>query len=125
MATYQRIPCVYIMSNKSLVLYIGVTSNLVKRVYEHKNDSADGFTRKYKLYMLIYYEVFESMTEAISREKQLKNWHREWKLNLVKTKNPDLKDLYSEIILKTLKQVQGDGNLTLTALPQSCPRPAV
>lgn len=89
---------IYIMGNKRPTLYIGVTSNLVKRVYEHKKDLVEGFCKRYKLHKLLYYEIFDDIGEAIEREKQLKNWHREWKLNLIKSKNPDFKDLYPEIV---------------------------
>jgi putative endonuclease len=89
---------VYIMANNKLVLYIGVTSDLVRRVYEHKQGLIEGFSQKYRLYKLIYFEVFDNIKDAINREKQLKNWHREWKLNLIKSKNPDFKDLYPELI---------------------------
>ncbi len=89
---------IYILGNNNLVLYIGVSSNLIKRIYEHKQEFIEGFTKKYKLHKLLYYEVLESIGEAIKREKQLKNWHRNWKLNLIKTSNPTFKDLYSEII---------------------------
>jgi len=86
------------MGNKHLTLYIGVTSNLIKRVYEHKQNIVKGFTKKYNLHILLYFEIFDDINEAIRREKQLKNWHRDWKLNLIKSKNPLLKDLYEEII---------------------------
>lgn len=88
---------IYILGNSKLTLYIGVTSDLIKRVYEHKKEIVKGFSQKYKLKRLLYYEIFENIEEAIKREKQLKNWHREWKLSLIKSKNPDLKDLYPEI----------------------------
>ena len=75
---------VYILTNyKNSVLYIGVTSNLVKRIYEHKFKLDDSFTKKYNLAKLVYYEVFDDIKSAIEREKQLKNWHREWKINLI------------------------------------------
>lgn len=89
---------VYIMGNNRPTLYIGVTSNLIKRAYEHKQGLVKGFSKKYKLYKLLYYEVLDSIEKAIKREKQLKNWHRQWKLNLIKSKNPSFKDLYPEII---------------------------
>ncbi|MBL7159323.1 GIY-YIG nuclease family protein [Candidatus Microgenomates bacterium] len=89
---------VYIIGNNRPTLYIGVTSDLVKRVYEHKQGLVKGFSKKYKLHKLLYYEIFDDIYEAIKREKQLKNWHREWKLNLIKSKNPSFKDLYPEII---------------------------
>jgi putative endonuclease len=87
------------MTNKPKgTLYIGVTSNLVKRVYEHKNSVIDGFTSNYNIKILIYYEVFDDITNAISREKQLKNWHRDWKINLIESVNPNWNDLYESII---------------------------
>lgn len=89
---------VYIMGNKRPTLYIGVTSNLIRRVHEHKNAIVDGFTSKYRLDKLLYYEVHDSIEDAIKREKQLKNWHREWKLNLIKTTNPSLNDIYPTIV---------------------------
>lgn len=92
-----RQPAVYIMGNDKPVLYIGVTSNLIKRVYEHKHNLADGFTSKYNVHKLLYYEIYETMVSAITREKQLKAWHRKWKLNLIRKINPDFKDLYLEI----------------------------
>ena len=85
---------VYILTNKSnKVLYIGVTNDLEHRMYEHKNKIIDGFTKKYNLTKLVYYEATTDVRSAIEREKQLKNWHREWKLNLVKEFNPEWKDL--------------------------------
>ena len=84
---------VCIMGNNKPVLYIGVTNNLKRRVYEHKNNLIPGFTKKYQLHKLLYYETFDSIEEAIKREKQLKNWHRAWKLKLIKANNPTFKDL--------------------------------
>jgi putative endonuclease len=89
---------IYIMGNERPTLYIGVTNNLMKRVYEHKQGIVDGFTKKYGLKNLLYYETFSFIKDAINREKQLKHWNREWKLNLIKTMNPILKDLYSKIV---------------------------
>ncbi len=74
-------------------LYIGVTSNLQKRVWEHKNKVVDGFTKKYNINRLVYYELTDSIEAAINREKQLKRWHREWKINLIKEMNPEFRDL--------------------------------
>jgi putative endonuclease len=85
---------VYILTNKNnSTLYIGVTNNLLKRIYEHKTDKGSDFTIKYRLVYLVYYEEFNSIQEAISREKQLKNWHKDWKWNLIKANNPDICDL--------------------------------
>lgn len=90
---------VYIMTNKTLsTLYIGVTSNLIKRCYEHRNGLIDGFTKTYHLHLLVYYEIFDCIDAAISREKQLKNWHRPWKINLVESMNPKWDDLYETIL---------------------------
>ena len=92
-------PAVYILASKrNGTLYPGVTSDLVKRVWQHKNNVNPGsFTSKYNLHKLVYFETFESIEEAIEREKQLKRWHREWKLNLIKSVNPTFRDLYDEI----------------------------
>lgn len=85
---------VYILTNFSnTVLYIGVTGNLERRIYEHKNGLLEGFSKKYKVNKLVYFEQGFDINEAIYREKQLKNWHRDWKMNLIKEVNPDLKDL--------------------------------
>ncbi len=93
-----RIPCVYILANKPYgTLYIGVTSNLVRRVWEHKNDFVAGFTRRYRVHRLIWHEVHESMESAISREKALKKWNRAWKIELIEKSNPKWIDLYEEI----------------------------
>ena len=90
---------VYMMaSKKNGTLYLGVTSDLVKRVYEHKNDLVEGFTEKYGVHDLVYYEVHRDVEEAILREKRIKKWNREWKINLVKEKNPGWKDLYGDIV---------------------------
>ena len=89
---------VYIMSNKNrTTFYIGVTNNLWKRVSEHINGVGSKFVKKYNLYDLVYYEYFTDMKYAILREKQLKNWHRQWKINLIKEFNPDLKDLKDKL----------------------------
>lgn len=85
---------IYIMTNYlETSLYIGVTSNLQKRVWEHKNKVVKGFTEKYNVNKLVYYELTDSIETAINREKQLKRWHREWKINLIKEMNPEFKDL--------------------------------
>jgi len=88
---------IYILTNKSnRVLYIGMTNNLERRMFEHKNKLIEGFSKKYNLTELVYYEVTEDVNSAIRREKQLKNWHRGWKMNLVKEFNPNWKDLSTE-----------------------------
>ena len=85
---------VYILSNTThSTFYIGVTSNLQKRIWEHKNKVIESFTKKYNVNKLVYYEITNSIETAILREKQLKNWHRKWKLNLIKDFNPEMKDL--------------------------------
>lgn len=90
---------VYILASKKYgTLYIGVTNNLLRRMYEHKNNLVDGFTKKYQLHHLVYYEVRESIETAIIREKQLKKWNRSWKIHLIEKKNPEWKDLYKELI---------------------------
>ncbi len=90
---------VYIMSNfKSTTFYIGVTNNLQRRIIEHREGAIPGFTQKYKLKYLVYYEVAGSMYNAIAREKQLKRWHREWKINLIRSVNPEMKDLSAEVL---------------------------
>ncbi|AHW60761.1 putative endonuclease [Draconibacterium orientale] len=89
---------VYIMSNeRRTAFYIGVTSDLKTRIADHKNGIGSAFTSKYKLTDLLYYEDFPDIYQAIDREKQLKNWHRQWKINLIKSKNPQMNDLYWEI----------------------------
>lgn len=90
---------VYIMTNKyNTVLYTGITNDLIRRVYEHKNKLVEGFTAKYNLTKLVYYEVFNDVKEAINREKQIKGWKREKKEDLIKEFNPIWKDLYEEIV---------------------------
>ena len=85
---------VYIMTNYSQTsFYIGVTGNLQKRVWEHKNKFVEGFTKRYNIDRLVYYELTDSVETALNREKQLKRWHRDWKINLIKEMNPQFKDL--------------------------------
>jgi putative endonuclease len=92
-------PAIYIISNKSYgTLYTGVTSDLVKRVYEHKHNILNGFAGRYNCQMLIYYELYDTMENAILREKQIKGGSRQGKLDLVKGFNPDWKDLYLDIL---------------------------
>jgi putative endonuclease len=90
---------VYFMSNfKRTTFYIGVTSDLACRVYQHRVGEIEGFTKRYCLKYLVYYEDAGTMRDAIAREKQLKNWHREWKINLIKSMNPDMRDLSNEVL---------------------------
>jgi putative endonuclease len=90
-------PCIYIMTNKNNgVLYTGITNNLFKRVYEHKSKLVPGFTSKYNVTKLVYYEEYETIMEAITREKQIKGGSRQKKLDLINIKNPEWKDLYEE-----------------------------
>ncbi len=90
---------VYMMSNKKNgTLYVGVTGDLMRRVYEHKNDLAEGFTKKYGLHTLVYAEEHQMMSGAIDRESQLKNWQRRWKIELIEKTNPEWKDLYETML---------------------------
>ncbi len=90
---------IYILaSRRNGTLYIGMTSDLVKRGYQHKNNQADGFTKQYGVHQLVYYEHTTSVEAALKREKQLKNWRRQWKIDLIETNNPNWKDLYDSIL---------------------------
>lgn len=90
---------VYIMTNKTnSTFYIGVTNDIIRRVFEHKNNLIDGFTKKYSVHKLVYVEQYDFLTDAIAREKQLKNWHRDWKINLIMKENPNFNDLYEELV---------------------------
>ncbi|SJZ76149.1 GIY-YIG nuclease family protein [Photobacterium toruni] len=92
-------PVVYILaSHNKQVLYVGVTSQLVTRIWQHKNNIVRGFTQKYQVHSLVYYERFDSMTTAIKREKQLKKWRRSWKEQLIKDNNPQWLDLYDSLL---------------------------
>jgi len=94
-----KLPCVYILASKrNGTLYTGVTSNLPGRVWQHKNGVVEGFTKRYKVHRLVWYEVHETMDSAITREKAIKNWTRAWKLELIESMNPDWMDLYSRIV---------------------------
>ena len=95
----ERQPAVYILASKrNGTLYIGATSNLRKRIWEHKNDLVEGFTKMYRVHSLVYFEMHENMTAAIMREKQLKKWNRAWKLQLIEWHNPGWTDLWQEIV---------------------------
>ena len=90
---------IYILSSKKKgTLYIGVTSNLPKRVWEHKNNLVEGFTKKYNVHNLVYFEQTDNVQSALQREKQLKKWKREWKIKLIEENNPEWKDLYEKIL---------------------------
>jgi len=89
---------VYILaSKKNGTLYIGVTNNLLKRVYEHKNNLIAGFTKKYSVHNLVYYEAYSNIHDAIAREKRMKKWERSWKIELIKKANPQWEDLYDNL----------------------------
>ena len=91
--------CVYILaSRKNGTLYIGVTSDLIKRIWQHRNDVVEGFTKKYGIHQLVYYEMHSEMTAAISREKQLKKWNRAWKFRLIEQHNLEWRDLWDDIV---------------------------
>ena len=90
----ERQPCVYILSSQPHgTLYIGVTSNLAARLWQHREGATPGFASRYQVNRLVYFERFDEMEPAILREKQLKRWHRQWKINLIESANPDWHDL--------------------------------
>ena len=90
---------IYIMANKRKgTFYVGVTSDLIRRTWQHKSRVTDGFTARYGIKSLVYYECFDDVTNAITREKNLKNWQRAWKVGLVTEFNPDWRDLYGDIL---------------------------
>ena len=90
---------VYILASKKYgTLYTGITSDLIKRVYEHKKSLVDGFTKKYGIHQLVYYEIHEDVCEAILREKRIKKWNRDWKINLIEQDNPHWFDLYDGLM---------------------------
>jgi len=92
-------PAVYILAGrKNGTLYIGVTSDLVKRIWEHKNDLIEGFTKRYKVHNLVWYELYDDMEAAIGREKSMKEWKRAWKIRLIEKDNPNWNDLYNTIL---------------------------
>jgi putative endonuclease len=91
-------PAVYILASKrNGTLYVGVTSDLQKRAWTHRNDLIAGFTKKYGVHLLVYYELCDDIVSAITREKQIKKWNRAWKLELIEAQNPDWKDLWDGI----------------------------
>lgn len=92
-------PAVYILASKrNGTLYIGVTSGLVKRIWEHKNNMVKGFTKRYNIHQLVWYELHGTIESAITREKRLKDWKRKWKLELIESSNPKWEDLYFKIV---------------------------
>ena len=94
----EKLPCVYILTNKPLgTIYTGVTSNLPQRIWQHKNKVTKGFTEKYNLNNLVWYEVHDEMMSAIQREKSLKAWKREWKIRIIEEMNPLWRDLYDDL----------------------------
>ena len=95
----EKQPAVYILSSRrNGTLYIGVTSNLQRRIWEHREALCDGFTKRYSVQLLVYYELHDSIDDAIKREKQLKKWNRAWKIELIESRNPDWIDLWDEIV---------------------------
>ena len=98
MPTIERQPCVYLLASKrNGTLYVGVTSNLVGRVWQHKNGALGGFTERYGVHRLVWYEIHLTMESAILREKQIKGWRRAWKLDLIEAFNPQWRDLYDDV----------------------------
>ena len=98
MSAMERIPCVCILASKpNGTLYIGVTSNIIKRIWEHENELVDGFTKQYHVHTLVWYEIHQNMESAITREKQIKKWNRQWKINLITDSNPHWNNLYPSL----------------------------
>jgi len=96
---HMKQPCVYILASKpNGTLYTGVTSDLVKRIWQHKQNLVEGFTKKYSVHTLVWYEVHEEMHSAIAREKAIKKWNRAWKIEMIEKDNPTWRDLYEDII---------------------------
>jgi putative endonuclease len=94
-----KMPCVDLLaSRQNGTLYVGVTSDLVKRVWQHKKDGLDGFTKRYRVHTLVWYEVCDSMIAAIAREKAIKEWKRAWKIKLIEETNPKWLDLYEALL---------------------------
>ena len=95
----EKLYYVYILASKKQgTLYVGVTGNLIKRIYTHKENINDGFTKKYQIHNLVYYEMHEEIIAAISREKEIKRWSRQTKINLIESNNPAWDDLYSDLV---------------------------
>lgn len=95
----ERMPCVYLLASATRgTLYVGVTSNLVQRVWQHKHAQVAGFTKRYGVHLLVWFESHHTMDSAIKREKAIKEWKRAWKLELVETDNPGWRDMYPDIL---------------------------
>ena len=95
----EKFPCVYLIASKpDGVIYLGVNSDIVKRVWQHKNAFVDGFSKKYHVHVLVWFEPHQGMESAILREKRIKKWRRAWKVELIEEGNPEWRDLYGEII---------------------------
>jgi putative endonuclease len=95
----ERQPCVYLLASKrNGTLYTGVTSSLLKRVWEHKNNLVESFTSKYGVHTLVWYEIHDTMETAIQREKTIKNWKRAWKMKVIEAMNPEWRDLYPDLL---------------------------
>ena len=103
----ERLPCVYILSSAPYgTLYVGMTSDLTARLWQHRNSALPGFTGRYAIHRLVHYELFGEMEPAILREKQLKRWHRQWKINLIESGNPHWTDLAVGLGLPPLAPVK-------------------
>lgn len=89
---------VYILSSKTKVLYVGVTDHLLRRIYQHKNNLIDGFTKKYNVHRLVYFETYNDIIHAITREKRLKRWKRQWKIDLIEKNNASWVDLFEKLL---------------------------
>jgi putative endonuclease len=101
----ERNPCVYILASERYgILYVGVTSNLIARLWQHREEVLGGFTSRYHVHRLVHFEMYGDMERAITREKQLKRWHRQWKINLINAENPEWKDLAVGLGLEPLRQ---------------------
>lgn len=101
-------------SRRNGTLYIGVTNDVIQRTYEHMNDLIEGFTKKYRVHRLVWYEVYEDVNAAIAREKQLKGWNRGWKIKLIEKNNPGWNDLYPRLVGET-EPVRPSGSPSLTS----------
>jgi putative endonuclease len=92
-------PCIYILaSSRNGTLYVGVTSDIAQRIWAHRTDSVDGFTKRYRVHRLVYVEFHDTMDAAITREKQLKKWRRAWKLEIIERANPKWRDLFDDLL---------------------------